>query len=160
MLKPIKLTSTHLVRSREKARETHAYKRGTEIKKNIKLEDNRKELISQIIELRRDLLNKHNKVSEYKTKIDMNNANHKLLKENLKIQGKLLEAFDKYYGYEGKLSEIYVDSALVYGRDLMERHKMNTEVIKLLNATKSFEDRVNTLRQIKAHVFLKYNMKF
>jgi hypothetical protein len=160
MLKPIKPTGIHLVRAREKARETHAYKRGTEIKKNIKLEDNRKELISQIIELKRDLLNKHNKVSEYKTKIDMNNANHKLLKENLKIQGKLLEAFDKYYGYEGKLSEIYVDSALVYGRDLMERHKMNTEVIKLLNATKSFEDRVNTLRQIKAHVFLKYNMKF
>lgn len=160
MLKPIKPTGIHLVRAREKARETHAYKRGTEIKKNIKLEDNRKELISQIIELKRDLLNKHNKVSEYKTKIDTNNAKHKLLKENLKIQGKLLEAFDKYYGYEGKLSEIYVDSALVYGRDLMERHKMNTEVIKLLNATKSFEDRVNTLRQIKAHVFLKYNMKF
>jgi hypothetical protein len=155
-LKPIKPTGIHLVRAREKALSTHSSKRSLELKK-ISNKD-LKEMQARIKELKQELRSQEYRVSKFKTVRELNSVKQKLLKEKIRIQGKLLAAFDDYYSLNGELKRIYVDSLEVYGKDLLERQKMNSEILKMLNKITKPEEKDMILRIIRKNIKLYYHM--
>ncbi|HOZ35366.1 MAG TPA: hypothetical protein PLK55_00065 [archaeon] len=156
-LKPIKPTGIHLVRAREKALSTHSSKRSLELKKKISNKD-LKEMQARIKELKQELRSQEYRVSKFKTVRELNSVKQKLLKEKIRIQGKLLAAFDDYYSLNGELKRIYVDSLEVYGKDLLERQKMNSEILKMLNKITKPEEKDMILRIIRKNIKLYYHM--
>jgi hypothetical protein len=156
-LKPIKPTGIHLIRARESALSTYSSKRSLELKKKVSGKD-LKETQARIKELKQELRSQEYRVSKFKTVRELNLAKERLIKQKVKLQGELLSAFDDYYALNGELKRIYVDSLEVYGKDLLERQKMNSEILKLLNKITKPEEKDMILKIIRKNIKLYYHM--
>lgn len=156
-LKPIKPTGIHLVRAREQALSTHAGKRSLELKTKVSAKKIN-ETITRIKELKQELRSQEYRISKFKTVRELNSAKERLLKQKVKLQGELLSAFDDYYALNGELKRIYVDSLEVYGRDLLERQKINSEILKMLNKITKPEEKEMILKIIRKNIKLYYHM--
>lgn len=157
----IKPTGIHERRLIERTKQSHPYMRGTEIKKSIN-ENKLKELTKEKARQRMAITFAKDEKSHHDAKRKFVDVSNELLKEKVRIQGKLLEAFDKYYGFNGEIKDIYIDSAEVFGRDLLERHKMNTEILNMLNKIGSSnpKDKEIILKKIKREIKSYYRMDF
>lgn len=157
VVRTIKPTGIHARRLGEKTKKSQIYERGIEIKKVMpenKLKDLKKEIYRAKIAFTDRIGD--DRIAERK----INSAQQEYYKEKLRIQGKLLEAFDKYYGFDGKLNEINRESALTYGKSLFERDQMNTYILNELNRIKSKKDAPLILRIIKKEMLIRFKMQF
>jgi len=157
VVRTTKPTGIHTRRLMESTKKSHAYQRGVEIKKQMP-ENQLKILKDQIDRAKIEYTSQFGK--EKLTNIKIKDTQLNYYKEKIKVQGKLLEAFDRYYGFQGKLSEIHKETALTYGKDLIERDKINSYILQELNRIKSSKDAPLILRVIKKEMFIRYKMDF